>query len=146
MKKIANIILIALMLIAAVPMLLWMFGAFGPFEHAANVFGGADVMLAIAAAYLVIGLVVLVGLTIANMGKGRSNSKIGLWVFGGVAILAVIAYFTVAKAQTVIGADGKVFDSVFELKITDTMLYVTYVAVAVAIVVLLGGVVRKALK
>jgi len=146
MKKIANITLIVLMLVAIVPMLLWMFGVFGPFAHATNVFGGADIMLTIAAIYLVLGLVVLIGLALANMGKSRGSSKLGLYVFGGIAALAVIIYAAIAKADVIVGADGKVYDDVFTLKITDTMIYVTYVALAVIIVALLWGVVRKAIK
>jgi len=147
MKKIANITLIVLMLVAIVPMLLWMFGVFGPFAHSAETFGGTDIMLTIAAVYLVLGLVVLVGLALANMGKGRGNSKIGMYVFGGIALLTVLFYFTVAKSDTIIGADATmVFDDPFTLKITDALLYVTYVAVGVTIIALLWGVIRKAIK
>ncbi len=146
MKKLVNYILLALIVIAVVPLLLWMFGVFGPFEHSSDVFGGADVMLLIAAIYLGAAVLALVGMTVANMGKGRSNSKLGLYVFGGLALLAVVIYFTIAKDVTVIGADGKVFDSIFELKISDTMLYTCYVALGVTVVSLLYGVVSKALK
>lgn len=146
MKKLVNTVLIVLVIAAVVPMLLWMFGVFGPFEHAPEVFGGADVMLAIAALYLALGIVALVGLTAANMGKSRSTSRIGLYVFGGLALVAIVSYFTFAQAVPVIGADGKVFDNPFTLRITDAMLYTTYIAVGLTVIFLLWGVVRKALK
>ncbi len=146
MKKILNLIMILLVAIPVVVLLLWIFGVFGAFEHAKDVFGGADIMLLIAAIYLGIGILVLVGMTIANMGKGRSNSKLGLWVFGGMALVGVILYFVAASSLPVTGADGTVFDNVFTLKITDTMLYLTYAALGVTVIALLGGVIRQAVK
>ncbi len=146
MKRLGNIILIALIVIAVVPLFLWIFGVFGPFEHSKDVFGGADIMLTIAAAYLAVAVLVMVIMTVMNMGKGRGNSKAGLFVFGGLAVLAVIFYFTIAQSTTVIGADGKPFDNVFELKISDTMLYLAYAALGFTVIFLLWGEVRKALK
>jgi hypothetical protein len=81
-----------------------------------------------------------------NMGKGRGNSKLGLFVFGGLAIVGLILYFAVAKDTTVIGADGTIYDVVFTLKMTDTMLYLAYVGIGVSVVALLTGVITKALK
>jgi hypothetical protein len=146
MKKILNLVMILLVVIPVVLLLLWVFGVFGAFNQKADVFGGADIMLALAAVYLGVGLLVLVGMTLANMGKGRGDSKLGLYVFGGLAIVGVILYFVAASSTSVIGADGTVFDDMFTLKITDTMLYLTYIALGVTVVALLGGVVRQALK
>ncbi len=145
MKKITNIVLLALIAIAAVTVAMWLFspnpgGAEGGPE--ANV----SPMLVATACFLGLGVLLLVGMTAMNMGKGRSNSKIGLFVFGGLAVLAAVIYFAVAKDATVIGADGTVFDDVFTLKVTDTGLYLTYAALALTVVFLLWGVVRKALK
>ena len=141
MKKILNIVMLALIAIAAVAVALWFIGG-NVNGRTANV----GPMLTVAACFLGLAVLLLVGMTAMNMGKGRSNSKLGLFVFGGLAVLAVVIYFAIAKDVTVIGADGKVFDNVFELKITDTMLYATYVALALTVVFLLWGVVRKALK
>ncbi len=146
MKKIANIVLLVLIAVAAVAVAMWLFS-----ENPGGVEGGppANVgpMINVTYAFLGLALVLLIGLTVMNMGKGRGNSKIGLFVFGGLAILAVIIYFTIAKDVTIIGADKtKVFDDTFTLKITDTMLYSTYIALALTVVFLLWGVVRKALK
>ncbi len=146
MKKITNIVLLALIAIAAVTVAMWLFS-----PNPAGNEGGPEAnvvpMLVATACFLGLGVLLLVGMTAMNMGKGRSNSKIGLFVFGGLAILAVIIYFSIAKADVLLATDGvKVFDSVFELKITDTMLFVTYAALIVTVVSLLWGVVRKAIK
>ncbi len=141
MKKITNIVLYALVAIAAVTICMWLFGG-DPTGDNANV----SPMLVFTACMLGLGVLLLVGMTAMNMGKGRSNSKWGLPVFGGLAILAVIIYFTIAKDVTVIGADGKVFDNVFELKITDTMIYTTYIALGLTVIFLVWGVIRKAIK
>ncbi len=143
MKKLTNIVLYALIAIAAVAVGMWLFGG-DPGGDNANV----SPMLLVTACMLGLGVLLLVGMTAMNMGKGRSNSKLGLFVFGGLAVLAVAIYFSpLAKTETIIGADATmVFDGIFELKITDTMLYVTYIALALTVVFLLWGVVRKALK
>jgi hypothetical protein len=132
---------------------MWVFGVFGPFDHNyvqgsgdTSVFGGADVMLTIAVIYLIVAALAAVVMTAMNMGKGRGNSKIGLYVYGGLVVLAFVFYFTIAKSITVFGADGTPFSDVFTLKATDTMLYLAYFALAAVVVFLLIGEVRKALK
>ncbi|MDR2891053.1 MAG: hypothetical protein LBV18_05570 [Alistipes sp.] len=141
MKKIGNIILIALLAVAAISVLVWLLGPS---------IGGPDAvvdpMLLVAAGFLVIAAALLVVLTLMNMGKSRSNSRAGLYVFGGLAVLAVIFYFVMAKSVTVVGADGTVFDDAFTLKITDTMLYLAYAAMGITVLSLIVGEIRKALK
>ncbi len=141
MKKITNIILLVLVLVSAVTVALWLFGGDAGGDNA-----NVGPMLLAAAGLLGLGVLLLVVMTIANMGKGRSNSKIGLFVFGGLAVVGIILYFVMASASPVTGADGTVFDNEFTLKITDTMLYTTYIALGLTVVFLLWGVVRKALK
>jgi hypothetical protein len=145
MKKLTNIVLLVLIAISAVTVAMWMFS-----PNPGGAEGGPEAnvapMLVATACMLGLGVLLLVGMTAMNMGKGRSNSKLGLYVFGGLAVLAVILYFTIAKDVAVLGADGTVFDDVFTLKITDTALYLTYVALGFTVLFLLWGVVRKALK
>ncbi|MDR2912391.1 MAG: hypothetical protein LBV38_03715 [Alistipes sp.] len=138
MKKITNIILIALVLLAVLSVATWLFGG--------NELAEVDFMIYVTYAYLGLAVLSLVGLTLMNMGKSRSNSKVGLFVFGGLAVLAVILWAAFAKAIPVTGADGTVFDDVFTLKITDTGLYLTYAALALTVLFLFWGVIRKALK
>ncbi len=145
MKKITNLVLIALIAIAAVTVAMWLFSP-NPGGTASGPEANVVPMLLATACMLGLGVLLLVGMTAMNMGKGRSNSKLGLFVFGGLAVLAVIIYFTFAKDITIIGADGTPFEDVFTLKITDTMLYVTYVALAITVAAMLWGVVRKAIK
>lgn len=58
---------------------------------------------------------------------------------------AVVAYFT-ASSEPVTLADGTVEDSLFALKLTDTLLYVTYAAFAAVVVLLIGGEIRNSIK
>lgn len=141
MKKITNIVLLALIVIAVVTVALWMFGG-TPGGMDANV----EPMLYATYAFFGIAVALLLGMTAMNMGKTRGNSKLGLYVFGGLVVLGVIFWFAMARDTPVVGADGTVFDNAFELKATETGLYLTYVALAVTVLALLWGVVRKALK
>lgn len=134
-----------LLLVVAVPVVLWVAGVFGPMQQAPTAFGGTDIMLALTAIYLVVAVVAMIVLTLMNMGKGRSNSRLGLWVFGGLAVLAIVFYM-VGGAAPVTGADGTVFDDVFTLKISDAMIYLAYAALGLTVVFLLWGEIRKALK
>jgi ABC-type amino acid transport system permease subunit len=146
MKKIASIVLWALIVISVIPMLLWMFGVFGPFQHSPEAFGGADVMLTIAAIYLGLALVVWIVLALMNLGKTKGgNGRLNLIVFGGLAVLAVVLWFF-AGSETVVGADGKLFDNVGTLKAVDMGLYLAYIALGITVAVMLWGTVRKALK
>lgn len=141
MKKITNIILLVLVLIAAVSVVLWITGG-----DVNGMTANVGPMLTVAYILLALSVLALVVMTVMNMGKGRGNSKLGLFVFGGLAVLAVVLYFAFAKSIPVTGADGTVFDDAFTLKITDTMLYLAYAALGFTVVFLLWGVVRKALK
>ena len=142
MKKITNLVLLALIALAAIAVCMWLFGGDATGDNA-----NVGPMLTVTYFLLGLAVVLLVGMTLMNMGKGRSNSRIGLFVFGGIGILAVVIYFVMAKGDALLATNGvDVFENVFELKITDTMLYVTYFALAVTVVALLWGVVRKAIK
>ncbi len=146
MKKFSNIVLWALIAVAAVTVAMWLFS-----PNAAGTEGGPEAnvvpMLIATASFLGLGILLLVGMSALNMGKGRSSSKLSLIVFGGMAVIGIILYFTAASDAVVIGADAtKPFTNPFELKITDTMIYLTYIALGITVVTLLWGVVRKALK
>ena len=136
MKKLLNIGLIALLAVAVLSIVLWL-------TMGDDV--GANLMLWIAYIYLGIAVVAMVALTIANMGKGRNNSKLGLFVYGAVVVAAVVLYF-VGSSTAVVGADGTVFDDAFTLKTTDMMLYLAYGALGATVVFLLIGEIRKAIK
>jgi hypothetical protein len=147
MKKALNILLYALLAIAVIPLFLWIFGVFGPFAHKATEFGGADVMLTLTAIYLAIAVVLMIVMTAMNIGKSKGgNGKLNLIVFGGLAVLAIVVWFGLASAAPVTGADGKVYDNATTLKLSDTGLWLAYATVAIAVLTMVWGTVRKALK
>ncbi len=135
MKKILTIVEIILLAIGVLSIVLWIAGIVD-----------VDLMLYVAYAYFAIAVVVAVVMTAMNMGKSSNKNRIGLYVFGVFAILAVVFYFTLGNATPVVDAGGNVYDNDFTLKITDVMIYLTYAGLGAIILVLLGGEIRKALK
>ncbi len=141
-KKILNAILLSLLGLTALSVVVWLvldmvLGIPGEY--------GAGLLLILTYVYLVITAVAAVGMTAMNMNKGRGDNKLGLYVFGSVVVLAIVFYFA-GSAKPVIGADGTVFDSKFELKSTDMMLLLAYVALGVVVATLLAGEVWSAVK
>ena len=74
--------------------------------------------------------------------KGAVRSLVGL---GIVVVLAAICYALSSDAPVVNSAGGFFEDSAV-LKISDTGLYLTYIALAVAILAAIGGEIRNAFK
>ena len=135
MKKALNIlkfILLILGVAALMPML------FVDINSVDMILGYTYVLFAIA-------VVAAIVMTAVNFGKSNNNSKIGIIVFGLLIVAAVVAYFT-ASSDPVALADGTVEDSLFALKLTDTLLYVTYAAFAAVVVLLIGGEIRNSIK
>ncbi len=138
MKKLMNLILIVLVVIAALSVILWMVQGGGE--------RGVQLMLTVAYVYLALAALLAIVMTVMNLGKSQSKSRLGLYVFGAVVVLAVLFYFAVAKSSPVTLADGSVVTNPFTLKITDTMLFLAYAALGVTALVMIGGEVRKAFK
>ncbi len=135
MKKALNIlkfILLILGVVALMPML------FVDINSVDMILDYTYVLFAIAVAAAIV-------MTAVNFGKSNNNSKIGIIVFGLLIVAAVVAYFT-ASSEPVTLADGTVEDSLFALKLTDTLLYVTYAAFAAVVVLLIGGEIRNSIK
>ncbi len=135
MKKILTIVEIILLAIGLLSVVLWIAGV-----------ADVDMMLYVAYAYFAIAVVVAIVMTAMNMGKSSNKNKIGLYVFGVFAVLAVVFYFVLGNTTAVVDAGGNVYDNPFVLKVTDTMIYLTYSGMAAIILVLLAGEIRKALK
>lgn len=97
--------------------------------------------------YILFALAILavVVMTVMNFGKSGNDSKIGVIVFGCLLVAVIIAYFAASTTPVTI-ADGTVVDSVVTLKLTDTLLYVTYAAFAAVVVLLIGGEIRNSIK
>ena len=105
-----------------------------------------DLMLYCAYAFIGLALVIMVVLTVANMGKNPGGSKIGTWVAVATAVAAVIVHFTVSAADPVALADGSIVDDKMTLTLTDTMLYTAYATFAGVVVAMVYGVIRNAFK
>lgn len=104
-----------------------------------------DMILGYTYVLFAIAVLAAVVMTAVNFGKSNNNSKIGIVVFGLLIVATVIAYFA-ASTDPVALADGTVEDSLFALKLTDTLLYVTYAAFAAVVVLLIGGEIRNSIK
>ncbi len=135
MKKALNIlkfILLILGVVALIPMLVVDINS-------------VDLILDYTYILFAIAVVAAVVMTAVNFGKSNNNSKIGIIVFGLLIVAVVVAYLF-ASTDPVTLADGSVVDSVFALKLTDTLLYVTYAAFAAVVVLLIGGEIRNSIK
>ena len=56
-----------------------------------------DLMLYCAYAFIGLALVIMVVLTVANMGKNPGGSKVGTYVFAAIAVAAVAIHFLVSN-------------------------------------------------
>jgi hypothetical protein len=135
MKKILNILEVLLLAIGLLSCVLWIVGVVD-----------VDMMLYVAYAYLGLAFAVAIVMTAMNMGKSRNTNKIGLYVGGACVVLAVVFYLVLASSQPVTDAGGEVYDSVFELKGTDTMLYLAYATLGGALLFTIIGEIRNAIK
>ena len=105
-----------------------------------------DLMLYCAYAFIGLALVIMVVLTVANMGKNPGGSKVGTYVFAAIAAAAVAIHFLVSKDAPVALADGSIVDDKMILTLTDTMLFTAYATFAGVVVAMVFGVIRNALK
>jgi hypothetical protein len=105
-----------------------------------------DLMLYCAYAFIGLALVIMVALTVANMGKNPGGSKVGTYVFAVIAAAAMAIHFFVSKDAPVALADGSIVDDKMILTLTDTMLFTAYATFAGVVVAMLFGVIRNALK
>jgi hypothetical protein len=105
-----------------------------------------DLMLYCAYAFIGLALVIMVALTVANMGKNPGGSKVGTYVFAVIAAAAVAIHFFVSKDAPVALADGSIVDDKMILTLTDTMLFTAYATFAGVVAAMIFGVIRNALK
>lgn len=104
-------------------------------------FGSGTVDLLLNWAYIMIGIalcaVVVVGLYIAVKNNPKSLVKMGLIVVGAV-VLCLIAYL-LAPGSPAVGFTGSQLPTQSELKLTDTMLNLTYILGVAAILAIIAG-------
>ncbi len=134
--------MVALAAIAFIAVLVWLLSP----EPTSKTIANVGPMLVVAACYLGLAALLTIVLTAMNLGKSKGGSKLGLIVFGALVVVALICYFAFASASPVTGADGTVYSNPFTLKISDTMLYLAYIALGGTVLFLLWGEIRKALK
>lgn len=96
-------------------------------------------------AYVMVALGLISWVVLGGIMSVKANPKSlvkGGIVLVGIAVICLIAYF-LAPAHPAFGREGQ--DPVSTLKLTDTMLNLTYFAGAVAIVAIIAGEIRLAI-
>ncbi len=125
------------LIILSVALLIWGFS---------QNFGGNTVDTLLYWTYGMVGLalfcVIIVGLLVGAKNNPKSLVKIGI-ILVGVAVLCLIAYL-LAKGEPALGYTGAPV-SAGTLKLTDTVLNLTYIVGAAAIVAIIVGEVRMAI-
>lgn len=141
MKKVFNIILVVLLIITAILTVMMLFG---PKDGSGN----PDVNPIIIWTYILCALAILSAVFSAvycsiNNSRGSKGSLIALVI----VVLVVGASFMFADSTTpMVLPDGTVVDSPMILSISDASLYVSYVALAVAIVAAIFSEIKNAIK
>ena len=107
--------------------------------------GGQPVDVLLYWAYIMIGIaalaVIVVGLVISVKNNPKTLVKLGIGLVA-VAVVCLVAYL-LAPANPAFGREG--LDSVGTLKLTDTILNLTYIVGAAAIVAIVVGEIRLAI-
>ena len=135
LNKIFKWVMIALILVS-VGLLVWGF---------AQKFTDGNVEALLYWTYAMIALaifcVVVLGLIVSAINNPKSLVKVGI-LLAGACVLVLIAYF-LAQGAPAFGRDG--LDSASTLKLTDTVLNLTYIVGAAAIVAIIVGEIRMAI-
>ena len=123
------------LIVVSVGLLIWGF---------AKGFDGATVDTLLYWTYVMVGIAVacwvILGLIVSAKNNPKSLVRIGL-VLVGAAVLCLVAYL-LAPATPAAGREG--LDTVGTLKLTDTILNLTYITGAAAIVAIIVGEIRLA--
>ena len=129
-------------ILVSVVLAVWAFTRFGGSGEGAAV----ETLLYLAYAMVIIALFVVlcIGLFIAAKNDPKSLVRIGVGLAGAV-VLGLIAYF-LASGAPAIGFTGATPPSASELKLTDTVLNLTYILAGAAVVAIIVGEVISALR
>lgn len=139
MKKILAITKYALLAISVVALAYVMFSGEESVDSAVGlILNWAAILLGLA----VVATVVLPLLNLAQNPKGAMRSLIGI---GIVVVVLAIAY-AMSSTEPVVNSAGGFFTDPTMLKITDTELYTTYIALGAAILVVVAGEIRNSFK
>lgn len=107
--------------------------------------GNVDALLYWCYGLLGLAVALIVVLPLANIirnPKGAMRSIIGLSVLAALSVV----FFSLGSQEPVVNSAGGFFDERFTLKISDMGLYLTYVALAATVVVVVWGEIRNSLK
>lgn len=138
LNKLFKWCLVVLIVISAA-LIVWGFSA----GFTTNDGQATDVLIYWAYAMVALGLLswVVLGGIMSVKANPKSLIKGGI-VLAGLAVIVLVAYF-LAPAHPAFGREGQ--DAVSTLKLTDTMLNLTYFAGAAAIVAIIAGEIRLAI-
>lgn len=131
MLKIVEAVLLVLGVVSLIPMLI-------------NT-NSVDAMLFCAYAYCGVALISTIVLSVWNLCKSSNKSKLGFIVFGG-CILMLVCTYAFGNTTPVAGSDGTIYDSILDLKVSDMILYSSYIGFALAIVLLIAGEIKNSFK
>ncbi len=125
------------LIIVSVALLIWGF---------TQDFGGNTVDVLLYWTYIMLGLtlfsVIIIGLVVSTKNNPKSLIKLGI-ILVGVAVVCLIAYL-LAKGDPAMAYNGPAVSS-STLKLTDTILNLTYIAGGAAILAIIVGEIRMAI-
>lgn len=125
------------LIIVSVALLIWGF---------TQDFGGNTVDVLLYWTYIMLGLtlfsVIIIGLIVSTKNNPKSLIKLGI-ILVGVAVVCLIAYL-LAKGDPAMAYNGPAVSS-STLKLTDTILNLTYIAGGAAILAIIVGEIRMAI-
>lgn len=107
----------------------------------------ADVEWMMILTYAIVGIGIVCAL-ISPIKNLFSSPKAALKALIGLVVAAAVVFgcYALSSATPVPNSAGGVFDNAFDLKFTDTMLYLTYLFAGVSIVAIIAGEIRNAIK
>jgi hypothetical protein len=97
--------------------------------------------------YAIVGIGIVCAL-ISPIKNLFSSPKAALKALIGLVVAAAVVFgcYTLASAEPVPNAAGGFFENAFDLKFTDTMIYLVYLIGGVSILAILAGEIRNAIK
>lgn len=97
--------------------------------------------------YAIVGIGVVCAL-ISPIKNLFSSAKAAIKALIGLVIFAAVVFgcYALSSAEPVPNSEGGFFSDIFELKFTDTVIYLTYLVAGVSIAAIIAGEIRNAIK
>ena len=114
-------------------------------QHMGDMYADVEWMMMLTYAIVGIGIVCALISPIKNL---FSSPKAALKALIGLVVPAAVVFgcYALSSAAPVPNSAGGFFENAFDLKFTDTMLYLTYLVGGVSIVAIIAGEIRNAIK